>query len=89
MPTERRFRLDSATGPEVLKLATLAGLVTGRGDRAADLLLHWWRLGFDPATALRCPECRGSGEVPADPLWLRPGDSLRDVCQACGGSGRR
>ena len=57
----RRFRLDSCDGPEALHLGCLAGKITRRGERAERLMLHWWRLGFDPARALRCPECHGSG----------------------------
>lgn len=80
MTRPRRFRLDSATGPEALKIGCLAAMVTGGGARAERLLLHWWRLGLRRETALRCPTCAGTGAT-----WDY-GDDVNDVdddCQDC------
>ena len=76
----RRFRLDSATAEEIRTLCTrFRGSVdydrVGRADR---LLLHWWFLGANPATALRCPRCGGDGMSKA---W----DNV--ACGACHGKG--
>ena len=74
----RRFQLDSCDGPEALHLGCLAGKITRRGERAERLMLHWWRLGFDQARALRCPECEGDGKHEG---W----DDVR--CPHCSGRG--
>lgn len=65
--TPRRFRLDSATAGEVteqsVEWTSTRGwsLFPSRRNRGIRLLLHWWALGHDPARALRCPRCHGSG----------------------------
>lgn len=83
----RRFRLDSATAGEVLELCNDLGWhyydrelesFQRATDRAQRLLLHWWFLGANPATALRCPRCGGDGMSKA---W----DNV--ACGACHGKG--
>ena len=85
----RRFRLDSATAGEAygqaVALCRRSGIM--RAKRASRLLLHWWGLGHDPARALRCPECHGSGMallVQERSPYRYAGDPR---CHACRGRG--